>query len=206
MLIRGVKRRRNIQDTKAEKTSKTKLNPQVHLQRKEDSNRHNRQDEIGRGVEHALHVSRIGLHIRTPALARLAHGIPETVHVAALREDGDGGEEVDDQLLRHQGVEEPPAGLGIAEEAEHEVHKGDTAESAAHDCCVAVSLRFERRMWEMRNAPKGSDTKTNSIAFTRCSSVRKKKCRPHPWVKVSVCIVNWRSPDAYFIYTSIPFV
>jgi hypothetical protein len=153
--MRRGKRRGNIQDTKAEKPSKTKLNPQVHLQRKEDSNRHNRQDEIGSGVEHALHVSRIGLHIRIPALARLAHGIPETVHVAALREDGDGGEEVDDQLLRHQGVEEPPAGLGVAEEAEHEVHEGDTTEGAAHDCCVAVSLRFERRVREINERTEG---------------------------------------------------
>ncbi len=132
--MRGEKRTQVIQHTKAQKTSKTQLNPQVHLQGKEDSNRHHRQDEIGRGVEHALHVSRIGLHIRTPALARRAHGIPETVHVAALREDGDGGEEVHDQLLRHQAVEEPAARLGVAEQAEHEVHEGDAAESAAHDC------------------------------------------------------------------------
>ncbi len=137
------KRGRDIQDTKAQKTSKTKLNPQVHLQGKEHSNRHDRQDEIGRGVEHALHVSRIGLHIRIPALARLAHGIPETVHVAALREDGDAGKEVHDQLLRHQAVEEPAALLGDAEQTEHEVHDGNAAEGAAHDCCVAVSLSFE---------------------------------------------------------------
>jgi hypothetical protein len=129
--IRG---RGHIQHTQAQKPSKTKLNPQVHLQRKEDRNRHNRQDKIGCGVEHALHVSRIGLHVRTPALARLAHGIPQTVHVAALREDGDGSEKVDDQLLRHQGIEEPAALLGVAEEAEQEVHERDTAEGAAHDC------------------------------------------------------------------------
>jgi hypothetical protein len=42
------------------------------------------------------------------------------VHIAALSEDCNGGEEIDDELLCHEEVEEPSPGLDVAGKSQYE--------------------------------------------------------------------------------------